>query len=113
MLCRDEGVLITGDTVYATDHELIDWYPGSSVGKMTQSVERILHLANAICLALPGHNDVLTKDELEKACENHLRQSSGTGRKWRKGLSRTRANIILAANSRFNLPSQTREWIKN
>ncbi len=40
---KEEGALATGDTVYATDHELIDWYPGSSSHKMANSVEKILN----------------------------------------------------------------------
>ena len=43
-LLSDDGILVTGDTVYATDEELIDWYPGSSCLQMRESVQRILEL---------------------------------------------------------------------
>ena len=32
------GVLVTGDTLYHTDHGLIDWYPGSNISQMEESV---------------------------------------------------------------------------
>ena len=47
---------------------------------------------------LPGHNDVLNRKQLIKACEGHI-QSCGKWRTLRKTMSRTRANIILAINA--------------
>ncbi len=110
-----DGVLATGDTVYATDHELIDWYPGSSSRQMSSSVTRILEMSPNIEMALPGHNAVLSKAQLVRACEGHLR-SSGKWREMRKALvSRPRARLVLAMNSFLFLPSSpaAREWIKN
>jgi len=111
LYCPEEGVLATGDTAYRTDHELIDWYPQSSSRDMSASVQRILNMSNKVEFALPGHNEVLTKDELANACERHL-QSAGKFRTIRKSFSRTRASLILALNSRIAMPSQAREWIK-
>ena len=38
-----EGIIVTGDTVYATNHELIDWYPpGSSVRLMAKRDDQLL-----------------------------------------------------------------------
>ena len=116
--CSDEGILVTGDTVYATDSELIDWYPpGSSCHAMAKSVLRILDLAsseNQVKLALPGHNDILSREELQQACINHLK-SSGKWRVSRKAVSRQRARLILAANAKYPIipPGLTAEWIKH
>ena len=49
-----DGILVTGDTVYRTDHELIDWYPGSSSIDMASSVKKILNMSHEVNLALPG-----------------------------------------------------------
>ena len=49
-----DGILVTGDTVYRTDHELIDWYPGSSSIDMASSVTKILNMSHEVNLALPG-----------------------------------------------------------
>ena len=46
--------MVTGDTVYRTDHELIDWYPGSSSIDMASSVTKILNMSHEVNLALPG-----------------------------------------------------------
>ena len=40
--------------MYRTDHELIDWYPGSSSIDMASSVTKILNMSHEINLALPG-----------------------------------------------------------
>jgi hypothetical protein len=40
--------------VYRTDHELIDWYPGSSSIDMASSVTKILNMSHEVNLALPG-----------------------------------------------------------
>lgn len=112
LMTQDGSILATGDTVYATDHELIDWYPpGSSVSDMAKSVERILKLSPTIELALPGHNHVLNREQFIKACEDHL-QKCGSKRQIKKILSRGRARTILFANSRIRLPSYMRYWIQ-
>lgn len=109
-----EDFLVTGDTVYGTDHELIDWYPGSSVRQMRSSVERILSMSRQIETALPGHNAVLNKSQLMEACEGHLR-SCGKWRIFGKSMSRARANVVLAMNAKqffFLLPpAKLRQWI--
>ena len=69
LLDRAAGVLATGDTLYATDEELIDWYPGgSSVTRMGQSVKMLMDLVagskEADFTALPGHNQVLRRIRL-------------------------------------------------
>ena len=101
--------MVTGDTVYATDHELIDWYPGSSTIAMESSVTKILNMSDKVDMALPGHNYVLNRNQLIEACEGHI-QSCGKWRTLRKTMSRTRASVILAVNARQNipLPSATR-----
>ena len=112
LMTQDGSILATGDTVYATDHELIDWYPpGSSVSDMAKSVERILKLSSTIELALPGHNHVLNREQFIKACEDHL-QKCGSKRQIKKILSRGRARTVLFANSRIRLPSYMRYWIQ-
>lgn len=120
LLSHLDGVLVTGDTVYATDEELIDWYPGSSTLQMNKSVQRIADLADQVHWALPGHNDVLDQHCLIEACQYHLKSSRDWKRLFTKGLvSRPRANFVLAANAsqyRHLLPqiffSKAREWIK-
>ena len=116
LLNQDDGVLVTGDTVYATDEELIDWYPGSSSLQMTKSVQRIKDLSDHVNWALPGHNDLLDQDGLKMACDYHLKSSKAWKRILQKGLvSRPRANFILAANAseyRHLLPLKARDWIK-
>ena len=70
-------------------------------------------LAPDLCkMALPGHNEVLTKDQLTKACENYLEQC-GNARLIGKFFSRTRARIILLGNSRLHLPGFMRHWIQH
>ena len=107
------GTLVTGDTVYSTDHELIDWYPGSSTRQMATSVTRILDMSKEIELALPGHNDVMSKDQLIEACQRHVKScETNEWRIFRKFFSRTRASTFLALNH-FGLPvAKSREWIK-
>ena len=98
------------------DSELIDWFPpGSSCHAMAKSVLRILDLAieNQVKLALPGHNDILSREELQQACINHLK-SSGKWRVLRKAVSRQRARLTLAANAKLPIPpGLTAEWIKH
>ena len=90
--------------MYATELELIDWYPGSSCHAMAKSVMRILDLADQVRLALPGHNDILSGEALEQASLNHL-NSCGKWRVLRKALiSRQRARLVLAANTWPGLP---------
>lgn len=80
---------------------------------INSSVERILDMSPNLCMGLPGHNEVLTsKDELMKACENHLEQC-GNARIIGKFFSRTRARMILLGNSRLHLPNFMREWIQH
>ena len=117
---QQDGVLVTGDTVYSTDEELIDWYPESSTMQMTESVQRIADLAGQVQWALPGHNDVLDQAQLIAACEYHLKSNKNWMRPLQKGLvSRPRTNLVLSANAstyRHFLPQiffvKAREWIK-
>ena len=111
---RIKDALVTGDTVYATDDELIDWYPGSSVREMAASVKRILEIVRRsdVDLVLPGHNDVLSKDQSIEACERHLK-SCATGRIFRKSLSRTRASLFLSLNHFGIGVTKARDWIKH
>ena len=105
LLNQRDGILISGDTLYRTDSELIDWYPGSSVAQMATSVERIHKLD--LSLVLPGHNDeIISWKEIKEQCERHLEMatSSSAARSWTKMLSRARARGILELNSRVVAP---------
>ena len=63
LIDRHAGLLVTGDTLYQTDEQLIDWYVGgSSVAKMAESVaclRQILAEDKRLTTVLPGHNCVL------------------------------------------------------
>jgi len=108
------GVLATGDTLYETDHGLIDWYPGSNSVKMVDSVKRLLELAklDTINTVLPGHNDVIDSATMVRQGEQYIVQH-GWRRRIRKGLSRMRANVILKGNSIVKLPEAFKEVISN
>ena len=117
------GVVATGDTVYETDGELIDWYPGSSVLAMRRSVRRLLDVAATggsaaaapRLVALPGHNGVIEGAErLRAACERHLEMAAAAARTVKKAaLSRPRAAALLALNSRVApVPEWARDWMK-
>ena len=112
------GVVATGDTVYETDGELIDWYPGSSVLAMRRSVRRLFDVAATGAgglVALPGHNGVMAGAErLRAACERHLEMAASAARTARKAaLSRPRAAALLALNSRVApVPEWARDWMK-
>lgn len=101
LLNRRDGILVSGDTLYQTDSELIDWYPGSSVRHMYRSVERIRGLY--LDLVLPGHNAEITSGESIKShCERHLEMASKMKRRLLlKMLSRLRARTILEVNHRL------------
>ena len=75
----------------------------------SSSVTKILNMSHKVDMALPGHNDVLNRNQLVEACEGHI-QSCGKWRTLRKTMSRTRASVVLAINARQNipLPSATR-----
>jgi len=107
------GVLVTGDTLYETDGELVDWYPGASVTQMAKSIERLAALAPSVTLALPGHNGPLKGGSaVESAARSHLRSVS-TGRKVRKTISRLRAAALLAARSAgAPLPPEAQAWMR-
>ncbi len=47
------GILVTGDALYATEEQLIDWYPpGSSVRLMANSLETLLGLSALLRVAI-------------------------------------------------------------
>merc|ERR1719233_448527 len=98
---EENGVLATGDTIYQTSHGLIDWYPGSNTTMMVNSVKLLLRLAkdNSVNTVLTGHNDVIDSATMVKHGEDYV-DGYGWSRRMRKGLSRTRANIVLKANSK-------------
>jgi glyoxylase-like metal-dependent hydrolase (beta-lactamase superfamily II) len=115
LLDRSAGIVATGDTVYATDGELIDWYPpASSVAGMRCSVQRLLEMGDDIRLALPGHNAVLEgADAFRRNCERHLEMASVTERTVRKSMiSRPRAKMLLAVNTHLMpVPDFMRDWM--
>jgi len=114
-LLDNHGTLVTGDSLYETDHGLIDWYPGSSCSKMKESVERLLHLCedrSKVETILPGHNQVLTREEGVRAANFYL-DAYSTPRTMRKGLSRMRASCILRCNQTLPLPEFCRELLSN
>ena len=108
----DNGVLVTADTLYQTSAELIDWFPGSSVKSMAASVEKLAGLAESgtVDVALPGHNDILTRETLLKAASRHLEMASGNQRALMKFWSRLRARAIFATYTMFPLPDYVRHW---
>ena len=110
----DNGVLVTGDTLYQTDHGLIDWYPGSESQLMVHSLERILNLLNTgtVDIVLPGHNDVISSDMARCQALRHI-EGNTVERRMRKCVSRQRAKLILGANVYVKLPPPCKEWIAN
>ena len=96
---EDNGILVSGDTLYRTEGELIDWFPGGSVRELRNSVEDILGIADKVDVVLPGHNEPIqgSRDVVE-ACERHLEANEDRTRKWRKSLSRWRASVIISTN---------------
>ena len=111
---QENGVLATGDTLYQTSHGLIDWYPGSNTTTMVNSVKKLLELAKdkSINTVLTGHNNVIDCATMVKQGEDYV-AGYGWRRRIRKGFSRARANIVLKANSKLNLPEIFRESISN
>lgn len=109
---EDNGVIATSDTLYRTDGELIDWYPGSNASHMLQSVNRLLDLTQtgSVSTVLPGHNDVLDNVEAVEAARMYV-EAHGTARIIKKAVSRTRATIVSKAHSLLPMPDFTREWI--
>lgn len=110
----DNGVLVTGDTLYDTDHGLIDWYPGSDSAAMGASVTRLLELisSSGVGLVCPGHNDVMDGDTAIRAGHTYLEQNT-TQRRITKFWSRRRAEIILKSNKYFRLPRYFKETLAN
>ena len=108
------GVLVTGDTLYATDHGLIDWYPASRSHLMLSSVEKILHLLShgSVKIVLTGHNDVISSETAKYHAVKYIEDNT-VQRRIRKSLSRQRANVILGANAYFKMPECCKEWIAN
>jgi len=109
-LLDNSGVLVTGDTLYATDHGLIDWYPQSKCLKMKESVEKLKTICedNKIRTILPGHNQVLTREEGILAANQYL-DNFTKARCMKKMMSRARANTFLFVNQYLPLPEACRE----
>ena len=93
---QDNGVLVTGDTLYQTDHGLIDWYPGSDSELMGMSVSRLLELIRTgdVSLVLPGHNDVIDGVTATRYGEMYLEKNTPV-RRFYKIFSRNRARVVL------------------
>ena len=94
--------------MYATDEELIDWYPGSSTRQMRSSLGRILALVEAgeLDVVLPGHNQVLEdRGEMARHCANFME----SGPRWAKVWSRARAKAVLRMNKM--VPIRTKRGI--
>ena len=106
--------MVTGDTLYATECGLIDWYPGSQTGLMVASLNRLLTLltTGAVDIVLPGHNEVISAQTAELEARKFLEEDTGQ-RRARKFISRQRANLILGANCYFQLPTKCKDWIAN
>jgi len=111
---EQNGVIATSDTLYQTDGELIDWYPGSNATHMLQSVNRLLelNLGGSVSCVLPGHNDVLDKVEAEEAARMYI-EAHGTPRIIKKAFSRARATVVSKAHSVLSMPEFTREWMNS
>ena len=111
---QNNGVLVTGDTLYQTDHGLIDWYPGSDGKLMEKSVSRLLELIKTedVGVVLPGHNDVIDGVTAAKFGEMYLEQNT-SARRFKKMFSRNRARAVLKANTYFTLPQFCKEIIAN
>lgn len=111
------GILATGDTVYRTDAELMDWYPGSSVRLMARSIQRLEQLAknnNEVTLALPGHNEPLTREELLQATKRHLEGNQLKQRMLIKSWSRLKSKMVFSLHSLYRgLPESARDWTFN
>ena len=110
---RSNGIMATEDSLYQTDGELIDWYPGSSVGAMKESVEKIASMAESVDVVLPGHNDCLEGGSAQvlAQCSRHLKMCQPLWRRQAaKAISRARARTLLAG--RAVLPGLWREWMQ-
>ena len=114
---HNNGLVVTGDVLYETDEQLIDWYVGgSNVGKMTKSVERLLRLLREnrhLETVLPGHNPVINNQSAIAQAESYIQSAKGYRRTTLKRFSRARTAAILALNTKYSLPNFTREWLKN
>ena len=114
---RNQGLLVTGDTLYQTDEQLIDWYVGgSSVAKMAESVRRLSHLLaeeRGLTTVLPGHNGVLDNAGALAQADTHITSVDTTRRRLSKAFSRARTASILALNQAMPVPEFAREWLQN
>ena len=108
----ENGVLVTGDTLYETEHGLIDWYPGSQSQLMVRSLNKILDLLNTVDIVLPGHNEVISSERARAQALRYLEENT-LERRMRKCVSRQRARLVLGANVYINLPPACKEWIAN
>lgn len=111
---QQNGVLVTGDTLYATECGLIDWYPASQTNLMVSSLHRLLQLltSGTVDIVLPGHNEVISAERAEREALKFL-EGNTRERRARKFLSRRRASLILGANCHFQLPAMCKDWIAN
>ena len=101
----NQSFIVSGDALYSTNDELIDWYPvGSSVTHFNASVKRIMNAVTSCdsnVVLLPGHNDVLYgKNAIQGCGRDHLKHPRV--RVVFKVFSRWRACIILWTNALFS-----------
>eukprot|EP00095_Tigriopus_kingsejongensis_P006280 maker-scaffold1533_size36968-snap-gene-0.11 protein:Tk06280 transcript:maker-scaffold1533_size36968-snap-gene-0.11-mRNA-1 annotation:"metallo-beta-lactamase domain-containing protein 2" len=88
---RNRGILVTGDTLYQTEQELIDWYPGGSVTDLQRSVSRVADLIPSLDAIFPGHNDILEdRDAMLRVVDHHLSEECQKHRLIRKRMSKIR-----------------------
>lgn len=115
LIDKSNGILATGDTLYKTDEQLIDWYVGgSSVAQMARSVEKLVDQLPNIDVVLPGHNEVIEATEAKIHGENYLKMAKGSGRKIKKVFSRFRTSMLIGIHSRgHRVTGFAREWMKN
>lgn len=109
------GILLTGDTLYQTDQELIDWYPGSSCKQLEHSLLRLQKLIPSVDLILPGHNAVLCNRDLMLQCiDQHLSKQSWSRTFTKTMISKSRAHLLLGANHYlFAVPDRMRKLLQN
>jgi len=116
LIDRSAGLLVTGDTLYQTDEQLIDWYVGgSSVTKMAQSVARLRQILaedKRLTTVLPGHNCVLDNFRALATADSHIARAN-RGRSTAKRFSRARTATVLAMNQLMPVPEFAREWLQN
>ncbi|TRY62838.1 hypothetical protein TCAL_00832 [Tigriopus californicus] len=111
---ENHGILLTGDTLYQTDQELIDWYPGSSCKRLEHSLFRLHELIPSVDLILPGHNAVLYKRDIMLQCiDRHLSRRSWSRTFAKTMISKPRAIALLGANHYVvALPEALREMLQ-